>query len=80
MAILKDDDPGMTPEQLLEIETRHQPKWPQLGYFEPGQSNLDVHALIAVIRKLTGWPKHDEKLFEKRLGVVANHAAPRRRK
>lgn len=76
----RDEDPGITPEQLLEIETRHRQEWPQLGYFEPGKSNQDIQKLIEVIRKLTGWPKHDAKLFERRLGKAAAAAAPQGRK
>jgi hypothetical protein len=73
-------DPGITPEQLLEIEDRHKREWPRLGWFEHGDSNADVHRLISVIRKLTGWERPDPKFFEKRLGAVANVAVPKGRK
>lgn len=82
MATHEAADPGMTPEQLLEIEDRHKREWPRLGWFEHGDSNMDVHRLIGVVRQLTGWkrPDSDPKFFQKRLGAVANMTTPKRRK
>ncbi len=75
-----EDVANMTPEQLLEIEDRHKREYPRLGWYEPEQAHSDVHRLVGVIRRLTGWQRPDPTLFEKRLGRIARVAGVTRRK
>ncbi len=70
----------LTPEQLLEIEGRHQRVWPRLGWYEHADSNADVLRLIKALRQLTGWKRPNDKLFEKRLGRILEQASKARRK